>query len=374
LEWPARCDKIVPNQILLCPTLLKFSLALRVEPACLQLALASLCSDTARSMPGCDPREAARQVFVRLRSEAPSGPYAEARKAFETHLASCVERVRQRASTELSSLRALEVAARGAISNGNGGTGSSRTSSCSAAADAPEHPPPPSSKSGCADGKCDTGQDDDSGGSAWARAAGCFVPSFVAGMLGSSCCLIQILLNSLAVGCAGFNKVLGGRVRGPLRLLSCVWLAVLWQRALVRRRGRRDAALSTLLCLGLTLLPEALLYSGSGRAMAPGLDGSERPVLLRVEGMGCEACESHVRAVIERSSGVVSSRVDFTVGEARLLVSDRWGFDADGLRSRLREDGYDASVVASQGAAAASGGEAPDEDAHHDERQRKEEL
>lgn len=253
LEWPARCDKIVPNQILLCPTLLKFSLALRVEPACLQLALASLCSDTARSMPGCDPREAARQVFVRLRSEAPSGPYAEARKAFETHLASCVERVRQRASTELSSLRALEAAARGAISNGNGGTGSSRTSSCSAAADAPEHPPPPSSKSGCADGKCDTGQDDDSGGSAWARAAGCFVPSFVAGMLGSSCCLIQILLNSLAVGCAGFNKVLGGRVRGPLRLLSCVWLAVLWQRALVRRRGRRDAALSTLLCLGLTL-------------------------------------------------------------------------------------------------------------------------
>ena len=108
--------------------------------------------------------------------------------------------------------------------------------------------------------------------------------------------------------------------------------------------------------------------------MAPGLDGSERPVLLRVEGMGCEACESHVRAVIERSSGVVSSRVDFTVGEARLLVSDRWGFDADGLRSRLREDGYDASVVASQGAAAASGGETLDEDAHHDERQRKEEL
>ena len=36
--------------------------------------------------------------------------------------------------------------------------------------------------------------------------------SLIGGLLSSSCCLLQILLNFLSLGCAGFNKLLG-----PLR-------------------------------------------------------------------------------------------------------------------------------------------------------------
>ena len=60
-----------------------------------------------------------------------------------------------------------------------------------------------------------------------------------------------------------------------------------------------------------------------------------------VAGMGCEACQSHVRTVIDRSAGVVGSDVDFTKGTARLVVADGWGFDLQRLSARLATEGYD---------------------------------
>ena len=46
------------------------------------------------------------------------------------------------------------------------------------------------------------------------------------------------------------------------------------------------------------------------------------------------------------SSSVVSSSVDFNTGDARLVVSDRWGFDEASLRAELSRDGYEASLRA----------------------------
>ena len=40
--------------------------------------------------------------------------------------------------------------------------------------------------------------------------------SVLTGLLSSSCCLLQLVLNTFAVGCAGFNKVLG-----PIRSQVC---------------------------------------------------------------------------------------------------------------------------------------------------------
>ena len=54
--------------------------------------------------------------------------------------------------------------------------------------------------------------------------AGSHLTSVMAGLAGSSCCLVQLMLNGLAaldvahIGCAGFNKL------GPLR--SLVWLTL----------------------------------------------------------------------------------------------------------------------------------------------------
>ena len=161
--------------------------------------------------------------------------------------------------------------------------------------------------------------------------------SLLAGLLSSSCCLLQLALNLFAVGCAGFNKVLGP-VRSQARMMTGAWLFFLWAMTARRNWPKRNAAVSTLLCVVLTFLPELLLASG-GASMAPPTD-STRELQLVVDGMGCEACQSHVRTVIERSAGVVGSEVDFTKGTARLLVADGWGFDLERLSRRLEVEGY----------------------------------
>jgi len=180
------------------------------------------------------------------------------------------------------------------------------------------------------------------------------VSSVVAGLLGSSCCLLQLGVNLLAtlnvahVGCAGFNKVLGPW-RLHLRALTFVWLGYSWFGSFREKTDsdcckprRRRLIFNTLLCLALTFLPELLRLSG-GAAIAPPTAGA-KVVRLKVDGMGCEACEAHVRGVLDRSSGVISSRADFKGGFAEVEVAENWGFDIANFESALKADGYEAAL------------------------------
>ena len=278
-------------------------------------------------MPGRNACEAITPVFHRMRWQgSDDGPYSEAKASFGRHLNACVAEIEQRAAAAVfeRDARAMSSAEK------------SRSDETSSRINA-------SGSSDCCGGGEDSAPHDVESSSRERYAS--IAASVVAGLLGSSCCLIQLVLNTMAVGCAGFNKVLGGRARPVLRVLTACWLMCLWAFALRKRRPVVSSALlPTLVCLCLTLLPEALLLGG-GRAMAPSLDGSERQLDLAVDGMGCEACESHVRSVIERSAGVVDSQVDFTAGSARLLVSQRWGYDHAALVAKLARDGYEIKEV-----------------------------
>eukprot|EP00662_Eupelagonemidae_sp_cell21_P021877 gene21877-57317_t len=72
------------------------------------------------------------------------------------------------------------------------------------------------------------------------------------GLLSSSCCAVQLALNALNFGCAGFNSVLG-----PLRPVLCAVgacaHAAMWHAA---RRRVWDWAPWTAAAVALTLLPE----------------------------------------------------------------------------------------------------------------------
>jgi len=197
----------------------------------------------------------------------------------------------------------------------------------------------------------------------WARE---LAQSLVAGLLGSSCCALQLGMNSLAtlgvlnhVGCAGFNKVLGP-LRTPLRIATAVWGARLWYvylshsgppQAVRTETGHGKSSrqrlgrllVSSAFCAVLTFLPEILLQSG-GPALAPPSVGAER-VALQIDGMGCEACQAHVQALLESSSGIVSSSVDFKTGHAELFVAPNWSFDADAIAAQLEWDGYELRSV-----------------------------
>jgi copper chaperone CopZ len=172
------------------------------------------------------------------------------------------------------------------------------------------------------------------------------ISAILAGLLSSSCCVLQLGLNLLStlnvihLGCAGFNKVLGPW-RLHLRTLTLAWLSYQWFGNLRSsdccKPRRRRLIFSTVLCLSLMFLPEILKWSG-GTALAPPTDGAKL-LKLKVNGMGCEACELHVRSVLDRSSGVIGSHADFKGGFAEVEVAENWGFDIEAIQRKLKDDG-----------------------------------
>ncbi|GMI57040.1 hypothetical protein TeGR_g3421 [Tetraparma gracilis] len=111
--------------------------------------------------------------------------------------------------------------------------------------------------------------------------------------LASSCCLLQVLLNALSVGCAGFNAVLGPA--RPVLLAAAALLQYLaW-----KTRPSPAAAVATLL---LALSPELLWSGGMWRSRT----GRATPafVLDLGDAMGCASCVTTVKRVVEKNAGV----------------------------------------------------------------------
>ena len=171
------------------------------------------------------------------------------------------------------------------------------------------------------------------------------VGGVVGGLLGSSCCAVQLCFNWLAslgvgltAGCAGFNTILGP-ARPYARMATATFLCVRWARA--RKGQRRQLLLASVLAACLTYLPEALLYAGA-TALAPPSDGAVR-VQVPVGGIGCEACQHAVARTLVGSSGVLDARVRGfgDEGSADLILHPRWGFDCEQLATRLRDAGFE---------------------------------
>ena len=81
-----------------------------------------------------------------------------------------------------------------------------------------------------------------------------------------------------------------------------------------------------------------------GPALAPPLDSSVSRVLsFHVDGMGCEACATHVKSMLDSSSGVISSTVDLDSGVAQVVVVDGWGtgFNLTDVNGRMGLDGFE---------------------------------
>eukprot|EP00908_Phaeocystis_cordata_P010217 Transcript_21058.p2 GENE.Transcript_21058~~Transcript_21058.p2 ORF type:complete len:302 (-),score=103.87 Transcript_21058:70-879(-) len=129
------------------------------------------------------------------------------------------------------------------------------------------------------------------------------------GLLSSSCCVLQLLLNALSVGCAGFNTVLGPL--RPLMLAVTVTLQTwMWRVA----PTWRSALPATAVAAALTFLPEALhawinRQPAGAAAGAGAAGGAEAQLCVKVEGMGCTACTAKVKQALELLPEVASASV-----------------------------------------------------------------
>lgn len=137
----------------------------------------------------------------------------------------------------------------------------------------------------------------------------------IIGLLSSSCCLLQLVLNACSIGCAGFNTVLGP-ARPYLMAVALTLQTLMWQ-AVFAEGGELGLPLtSTALTICLTFLPEALNAAMQQSAVPPADDD----LRLRVDGMGCTACSVKVKAALEGVDGVSSCTVVFDEGYAQLRL------------------------------------------------------
>jgi copper chaperone CopZ len=163
------------------------------------------------------------------------------------------------------------------------------------------------------------------------------------GLLASSCCVVQLVLNSLSVGCAGLSVF--KQYRGLLRLATAGLLGLMFARAGVNRR-----TLGTLVCSLLLTFSEDMVAAvnragsirallapvppaaGSGDAAATAAAAAAAAAataaataavpkphsLVRwsigVKGMRCQACAARVRGSVAALPGVVNATVKLDKG------------------------------------------------------------
>lgn len=172
----------------------------------------------------------------------------------------------------------------------------------------------------------------------------------VIGLLSSSCCAIQLILNAMSVGCAGFNTAIGPWrpvLMATTLMLQIVtwyvriWVISPWQPSKV---SLRSSIFSTAIVLFLTLMPEMLAYgtflkntvhekpsnaSQSNNAKitletnAPDIsdENHRHPTLLEftMDNVGCSACLATVTQVMNRTM-LQSSGNSFSMSMEKLSV------------------------------------------------------
>jgi hypothetical protein len=164
-----------------------------------------------------------------------------------------------------------------------------------------------------------------------------YVFAIINGLLGSSCCLIQLILNLFSIGCAGFS------VLTPYRTIflgmSTMFIISLFYKYGFRSKQRTFKLLFIILFL--SFLPElVLLYNQGklvdegklGRAIGLGKEGvlrlglfgggnqlneektQEQKVevyVMKIKGIKCEGCANRIKSFFDQKPNIINSKVFF---------------------------------------------------------------
>eukprot|EP01065_Artemidia_motanka_P013720 TRINITY_DN1769_c0_g2_i1.p1 TRINITY_DN1769_c0_g2~~TRINITY_DN1769_c0_g2_i1.p1 ORF type:complete len:186 (+),score=35.21 TRINITY_DN1769_c0_g2_i1:73-630(+) len=166
----------------------------------------------------------------------------------------------------------------------------------------------------------------------------CVPVALLGSLLGSSCCVVQLCLNALNFGCAGFA------VLDPYRpvFLTLSTLTLGWKATEDSRRGRFNPASFAATCLAtasLALSPFIVRwYNRRGSVSML----SKR--VYDVAGLKCEACAAGLRRTLSRSEAITSVSVRFeSKAKSTLLVgTDGRIATADAsVAAALKKKGFD---------------------------------
>ena len=160
-------------------------------------------------------------------------------------------------------------------------------------------------------------------------------------LLSSSCCVIQLALNMLSVGCAGFNSILGPA--RPFFLACALHARVLLRRAAVTSPGvdprvRQMNVYGGALAVAVAFAPEAVALVAKLRRRRGGDVAGAASLTLDLPSMGCVACVDAVSRAVRAVDGVVDASV--TVGAATVSVAEANDAMAAAISDAVRRAGF----------------------------------
>lgn len=182
------------------------------------------------------------------------------------------------------------------------------------------------------------------------------------GMLSSSCCAVQLILNLFNFGCAGFNTYLGP-IRPAFLAMTIILNGRMWQLAMPNiglpstpEYYLHSLIASTALAVFLSLLPEltelrnkrktSLHTKLSNLAISSGKTITE--VKLALDGLGCVACISAVQGALQNIDQVASCEIALEKKEATIVLICDEAEARDSLVpdiiTRIENIGFEASL------------------------------
>ncbi|KAI7897238.1 uncharacterized protein EV154DRAFT_489413, partial [Mucor mucedo] len=125
------------------------------------------------------------------------------------------------------------------------------------------------------------------------------------GLLSSSCCIIQLVLNFFSISCAGFA------VLTPYRhVLSSITVLLLSYNMYNNGLKNRQALFSLLFSVAFMISPEVVKIVNHLPAR---INGSKGTVYYRfhLDGLGCEACANRIKNTLNQIDWIYDTRVFF---------------------------------------------------------------
>ncbi|CAG8500582.1 4723_t:CDS:1 [Funneliformis mosseae] len=138
-----------------------------------------------------------------------------------------------------------------------------------------------------------------------------YIWATITGLLSSSCCIIQLILNFFSIGCAGFS------VLTPYRPIFLSFTAILIIYTITKYGISSKRTLITLLIsISLTASPELISLHNQGKIIS---STNSKEILVReietfvveINGISCEGCANRIKAQFDSKPFVIDSKVYF---------------------------------------------------------------
>lgn len=169
-------------------------------------------------------------------------------------------------------------------------------------------------------------------------------------MLASACCLLQLALNLVSVGCAGFNTFLGP-VR-PYFISLLLYMTAISSFHSISLSG-------TALRWAVALMPEAVhIWNNRGRSLAShyqavNIHQRHAVVYLNIPSMGCVSCINKIDSTLKKMKHVLSSNswLNESGGQAQVQITansqEEMDSTAASLTMAIQAAGFPDSAVVS---------------------------